>query len=388
MAYSPETFLRIARTQGIEAARAYKVRSSAPAPRPPTPQGSFIPPPAPAPVQQAAKKISQTFTRPPTPQQSFIPPPAPRPVAPAAVTGAGTAPTPPLPQTLQQNLQQSGGITGTLGLQNIQKTGYETGLQSVNRGLLGGLERTALSIGSTIGALPAAAFASITNGAPFAQNFYAAREQFMQQANTRFQEGDPSGPIQYGRGPTEAFGRPTPNIIQGTGPSPIQLGNPAQTLGDISPLFPEGTVIGRAGGTTAAQLPDGTIVDLTRVETYGQLAAESLFRWMDTGNPDMRPTNIREEWAMSFRHLWEDNYDNVSDFLRAMGYRQIPGTNNWIRENPMDLTSPSSGAGGTGAGSSRVIQGPRTSSAGFGGSVARSNRSSFGLTQWGITPGA
>ncbi|KKN56360.1 hypothetical protein LCGC14_0572710 [marine sediment metagenome] len=196
-------------------------------------------------------------------------------------------------------------------------------------------------------------------------------------------------PIQLGRGgfgeavpQAQARLQPPPNIIQGTGPSPIQLGNPSQTLGDISPLFPEGTVVGRAGGTTAAQLPDGTIVDLTRVETYGQLAAESLFRWMDTGNPDMRPTNIREEWAMSFRHLWEDNYENVSDFLESMGYRQVPGTNNWIRENPMDLTSPGSGGG---SGGSRVIQGSR------GGTfqpAARSNRSSFGLTQWGITPGA
>ena len=133
----------------------------------------------------------------------------------------------------------------------------------------------------------------------------------------------------------------------------------------------------------AAQLPDGRIVDLTRVETYGQLVAESLDRWIRTGNPDMRPTNIREEWALSFSHLWEDDFENVSDFLVAMGYRQIPGTNNWIRENPLNISSPVSSGGGAGRLPGQVVQSARGS---FGAPVSR-GRTSFGLTRWGITAG-
>jgi len=194
-------------------------------------------------------------------------------------------------------------------------------------------------------------------------------------------------PITFGRGPGAATTSVAPRTLAGTGPSPIQLGNPPQTLGDIDPLFPPGTVVSRAGGTIAAQLPDGRIVDLTRVETYGQLVAESLDRWLQTGNPDMRPTNIREEWALSFSHLWEDDFENVTDFLTAMGFRLIPGTNgNWIRENPFNISSPASSGGGGGGFRfpGQVVQSARGSAA---APVSRGRVSSLGLTQWGITPG-
>ena len=184
-----------------------------------------------------------------------------------------------------------------------------------------------------------------------------------------------------------------PNTITGTGPSDIQLGNPAQTLGDLNGtgIFPPGTqfntATSSAGGTSTAVLPDGRIVDLTRVETYGQLVAESLFRAIATGNMDLRSTNIREEWAMSFKHLWEDEFENVSEFLTFYGYRQVPGTNNWIRQNISDPGSPSFGGGGqlppvvfrTARG------GGGGGGGGFGGGTAARGRvSGLGLVNWRI----
>ncbi len=346
--------------------------------------------------QQAARRISEVFN----------PPAAPEP----------PVPEPPRPGFSSVTAQQEGKVIigSSISIPNIpgdpppfvpQQSGF--GLGSAGSGPFS----AAVQAGSVLGPLPPSRrlwvnllrdpldpsfIAQAAAKAPFSFGLGPKRESLfapvIEQERVRRVLANTATGSFIGGGGKEFLARQVPEAPEGprsitsTGPTPIQLGNPAQTLGDISPLFPEGTVIGRAGGTMAAQLPDGRIMDLTRVETYGQIAAESLFRWMDTGNPDMRSTNIREEWAMSFKHLWESEYANVTAFLDAMGYRQVPGTNNWIRENPMDLTSPGSGGG---SGGSRVIQGSRGFGGGsFGSSAARGNRSSFGLTQWGITPGA
>ncbi len=272
-------------------------------------------------------------------------------------------------EALRRNLQRSGGISGTLGL------GQPTSLRSPLLPPLDAPRAQPRSLGEALAMQEPGPLRFMAGGSLAAEERSRA----------------PS-PIQFGRGgfgeavpQAQARLQPPPNIIEGTGPTPIQVGDPAVTLGDLDPLFPPGTVISRAGGTTAAQLPDGRIVDLTRVETYGQLVAESLFRAIEIGNPDLRSTNIREEWAMSFKHLWEDNYENVSDFLTAMGYRQVPGTNNWIRENPMDLTSPTSLGSGLSRIPTRIIRGGGGGFGGFGGGgAARGQRISNGLVNWRI----
>ena len=189
------------------------------------------------------------------------------------------------------------------------------------------------------------------------------------------------------RGPGSEATSTAPLLLAGTGPSPIQLGRgTGPTLNDD--LFPPGTRFDYApGGTRSAQLPSGEVVDLTSVETYGRLVADALLNAAETGNPFLRPTLITEEWALVFKNLWEDEFDNVSDFLASLGYRLIPGTNGrWIRENPITLDSPSPGPGGSG-----VRQATRGASGGTvsRGPVSRASTSrGFGLTAWGSTPGA
>lgn len=292
----------------------------------------------------------------------------------------------------RQFLENTGGITGTLGLP--QTAGRSAGDIAAGAGTstLNAVNQLGQSIAAIAAGIPTGVAASIAGrDTNVIGNIAEATSQFKDVLSSR----DSALNRLQGGGSEIQFGNPLnlgeqPNIITGTGPSPIQLGNPNQTLGDRNPLFPEGTVIGRAGGTTAAMLPEardailageeipeGSIVDLTRVETYGQLAAESLLRFVETGNPDMRPTNIREEWAMTFRHLWENDFDNVSDFLSFYGYRQIPGTNEWLRQNISDPGSPSSG----GQLPPVVSQGAR----GFGTQpAARGRVGGLGLTNWRI----
>ena len=308
----------------------------------------------------------------------------PAPIVPTISAGSNTQ------QKIQQQAFQQLGGTGTLGLgqpaslrPNIppEALSAASGVRALVGGVLGAPVGFAAGITGGIQA-------GLDPGQVIQAGFTGAGQGIKQLGQAAADLGPPPSPIRFGD-PLDLG--PQPNTITGTGPSPIQLGNPAQTLGDLNNtgIFPPGTqfstATSSAGGTSTAVLPDGRIVDLTRVETYGQLVAESLLRAIATGNMDLRSTNIREEWAMSFKHLWEDEFENVREFLTFYGYRQVPGTNNWIRMNISDPGSPSFGGGGQlPPVVFRTARGGGGGGGFGGGTAARGRVSGLGLVNWRI----
>ena len=169
--------------------------------------------------------------------------------------------------------------------------------------------------------------------------------------------------------------------------APVNAQRPATGTGGSvvsgNNIFPDGTKFVYApGGARYAQLPDGQIVDVTSVQTYGQQFGQAIINAAQTGNLGLRPPIADEAWAMSIRNMWEEKYGTVENFLTAMGYERIGNTSRWARKSPGTLTYAGGGAGGYGT--SRLIT-ERRGGGGGGGGAGRGFVMESGLYNWRIS---
>ncbi len=353
MAYNPETFLAIARTKGIGAARTYKASFTTVTAAPTTTREQELrdpfgersrpaPAPAPRPTQQAAATINQAFTPAPAldDQKQFLQNLRAAPVNTSAILRSpanegpqSTVVSQPLKPTLGEFLQANA----------PPPTRFQLNPPPQNQGFVPLEPRVNANAEPTIVTDPA-----LLGRKPTFGEFLAAEQQRIQRANDTasaggFHEFAGTGP---GTTPTALSNVPPPTSVDATSAN--------------ANFDPNG-----GGG---AAFPN----------------AQNLFlAWRDPSVFDRPPIMFDEDFLAMNPDLRDAmaQIENVTltEFMIAMGYAPVPGTDKWIR---LSLTTVPGSSAGTAVNTAQQVR--VATRGGDTQSVSRGNVSSLGLTNWRI----